>query len=117
MKKLVMVLLLAACFCGLAGCGKDSISEAKIDYGNSEIYSKEDMDAAINLIKDEFSTWNGCELHSISYSSDDECNSENIEWMNDLADGAANNFTQCIMFESDFHSPKNGGGAWEADPE
>ena len=39
--------------------------------------------------------------------------------MNDLAPGQdlAGDFTQCIMFKSDFHSPKNGGGAWNADAE
>ena len=77
------------------------------------------MNAAIQLIMDTFSTWAGCELHSISYVSDEKCNSENIAWMNELA--AANDlneqFDQCIMFKSDFHSPKKGGGAWNADEE
>ena len=26
-------------------------------------------------------------------------------------------FTQCIAFDSSFHSPENGGGAWEANEE
>ena len=119
MKKTALILLLLCCVFGLVGCGKGSVSEVKIDYGNSEIYSEEDMDAAIELIKGEFSTWEGCELHSISYSSDDECNSKNIAWMNELApaQGLTDDFTQCIMFVSDFHSPKNGGGAWNADTE
>lgn len=119
MKKIVMALLLMACLCSLTGCGKNSISEVKIDFGNSKIYSEDDMNAAIELIKNEFSRWEGCELHSISYSSDDECNSKNIAWMNDLAPAhdLASDFTQCIMFKSDFHSPKNGGGAWNADAE
>ncbi len=43
------------------------------------------MNAAIELIKEEFSTWEGCELHDIFYSSDDEVNEENIAWMNELA--------------------------------
>lgn len=42
------------------------------------------MNAAIELIKKEFNTWDGCELHSISYSSDDECSESNIAWMNEL---------------------------------
>lgn len=44
------------------------------------------------------------------------CSEENIEWMNDLGDETAE-FTQCIGFVSDFHSPKAGGGAWNADSE
>lgn len=94
-------------------------SETNISYGNSELYSEEDMNAAIKLIEEEFYTWEGCQLHSITYSSDSECNAENIAWMNELAkaNGLADNFTQCIMFKSDFHSPKIDSGAWNPDEE
>lgn len=117
MKKIFIILLI--CTIGLFGCGKNSTSEVKIDYGNSSLYSKEDMDAAIRLIQKEFNTWDGCELHSISYMSDDECNAENIAWMNELeaANDAKEKFSQCIVFVSSFHSPKKGGGAWNPDEE
>ncbi|MCU0081163.1 hypothetical protein [Extibacter muris] len=119
MKRIITFLLFVTCFCSLAGCGKDTVSEMKINYGNSAIYSKEDMNAAIKLIKDEFGTWGGCKLHSITYSSDDDCNAENIAWMNEMAreNDLTDKFTQCIMFKSDFQSPKNGDGAWNADGE
>ena len=94
--------------------------EVQIDYGTSAVYSREDMEAAIDLIIKEFGTWEGCELHSISYSSDDECNtSDNIDWMNNLeeANDSQEAFTQCIMFTSAFHSPREGGGAWNPDQE
>ena len=84
-------------------------SNVRIDYGTSEIYSREDMDAAILIIKEFFSKWKGCELHSIRYTDDDYCNSpKNIKWMNTLASGRSyeKNFDQCIAFFSDFHSPK-----------
>ena len=38
----------------------------------------------------------------------------------DYGDSANDNdlaFTQCIMFDSSFRSPKEGGGAWEPDTE
>ena len=119
MKKMITLLLFVICFCTLSGCQKSTATEVKIDYGTSEIYTNEDMDAAIKLITDEFNTWEGCELHSITYSSDDECNSDNIAWLNELAkaNDISDTFTQCIMFKSDFHSPKDGGGAWNADTE
>ncbi len=100
---------------GLAACG-ENIKEVTIDYGKSDIYAKSDMDAAIERIENEFATWEECELHSIRYTSD-ECNSEkNIAWMNDL--GKENTeFTQCILFVSDFHSPKTNAGAWNPDEE
>lgn len=91
----------------------------KIDYGASSIYTKAEMDAAIELIKKEFSTWDGCELHSISYSTDEECSESNIAWMNEMgkATDVEETFTQCIMFKSNFHSPLNGGSGFNPDEE
>ena len=120
MKKFTAVSLALVIILSAAGCGKAKTSDVKIDYGNSSVYTKEDMDDAIKLIIKTFSTWEGCELHSISYSSDDRCNTaESISWMNRLeqANDAQEHFTQCIMFESSFHSPKNGGAVWNADQE
>ena len=101
------------------GCEKADISKVKIDYGTSSVYSEEDMNAAIDVIKKQFGLFEGCELHSISYTSDEECsNADNIEWMNDLrTEDNKEIFTQCIAFDSSFRSPKKGGGAWEADKE
>lgn len=84
-----------------------------VDYKTSKLYTKEDMDKAIDLIKSEFATWEGCTLNSISYAGDDANNEENLKWLNGLREGK--NYTRCIEFVSNFHSPKNGGGAWEAD--
>ncbi len=108
---LVMLLL-------FVGCEKADISKVKIDYGTSSVYSEEDMNAAIDVIKKQFGLFEGCELHSISYTSDEECsNADNIEWMNDLrTEDNKEIFTQCIAFDSSFRSPKKG-GAWEADKE
>ena len=86
------------------------VSKAKIVYGYSEIFTHEDMNAAISIIKEQFIKWDGCELHSIRYTDDDYCNTEaNIEWMNELAKsrGYETKFTQCIAFFSNFHSPKD----------
>lgn len=91
-----------------------------IDYGTSSNYTVDDMNAAIAVIVNTFSTFEGCELHSLTYGSDDQSNSaENIAWMNDLETANDNQqvFTECIMFESSFRSPKNGGGAWNANEE
>ena len=89
--------------------------EVEIDYGSSELFTEEEMDAAIALIWEEFDSWEGCELHRLSYAGDACCNEENIDWMNSLRDGQG--FTQCIEFVSEFHSPTEGGGAWEPDTE
>ena len=114
MKKIVALLLAAVCIGMLAGCGNKTAPEVKIDYGQSALYSKEDMDAAIRAIEKEFRTWKGCELHSIVYGGDEECNDKNLKWMNELeaANDAKERFSQCITFTSSFHSPKHydGGG-------
>ena len=117
MKRFLCFLLLPALLLGLMGCKR----QVTIDYGTSTLYTKADMDAAIQLIRQEFDTWKGCELHSIRYLSDDSCNDKNLSWMNELAAarGQDATFTQCIFFESSFHSPKKGedAGAWNPDEE
>ena len=91
----------------------------EIDYGASSVYSKEEIDSAIEIMKKQFASFEGCELHSLSYMPDEECNNaDNIEWMNNLrTDDNKEAFTQCIAFESSFRSPEKGGGAWEANEE
>lgn len=97
----------------LCSCN-NSIENVKINYGDSKIYSHNDIYSAIKVVEDEFSTWSGCELHLLEYMGDDYC-TEQIDYCNELGDGKK--FTQCIVFDSSFHSPKLGGGAWNADEE
>ena len=106
---------------GVKAGKKDRLRDIEIDYGESYIYSRQDMDEAIEVIIGEFSTWVGCELHSIAYSSDEFCNDSNIAWMNELEEaddaGKREDFTQCIMFTGSFHTPKYNTGAWNPDEE
>ena len=120
MKKAISFVLCLVLAVTLVGCGKQDTSKVKIDYGTSSIYTEEDMSAAIDKILNEFSKMEGCELHSLSYSSDDVCSdADNISWMNDLekANDAKETFSQCIMFNSSFRSPIKGSGAWEPNEE
>ena len=92
---------------------------AEIELGTSEMYSPSERNAAIKKILIEFKEWTGCELHSLRFFGD-QCNSpENIRWMNALGEarGFTRKFSECIEFVSDFHSPKDAYGAWEADSE
>ena len=103
MKKIITVTLCIVLVLLFAGCGKNGdTSKVEIDYGASSVYSKEEIDSAIEIIKKQFASFEGCELHSLSYMPDEECNNaDNIEWMNE------NCFQmQCIAFESSFRSPK-----------
>lgn len=89
--------------------------EVSIDYGTSGIYSEDERNSAIEIIRETFDTWDGCVLHSITYAGDDCTDAENLEWLNSMNEGQ--NYTQCIEFLSDFHSPVENAGAWEPDTE
>lgn len=113
MKKYSLSVICVVLFALLAGCGNKETSNITVDYGDSAVYTEQDMDDAIKVIEEMIGSWEGCELHSISYSSDDVCTDEkNLSWMNDLEKANDNDlaFTQCIMFDSSFRSPKEGGG-------
>ena len=116
MKKNMTAVLCLTMLLFFVGCGKEDIAKVQIDYGTSSVYSKEEMDSAIEVIEKQFSLFEGCELHSLSYMSDEKCNNaNNIEWMNDLrTDDNKEVFTQSIAFDSSFRSPKSGGGAWNS---
>ena len=89
--------------------------EVSIDYGTSDLFSGDDKIEAVDVIQAEFDTWDGCVLHSIRYAGDECMSEENLEWMNQLRGGQ--NYTECIEFLSDFHSPVENAGAWEPDTE
>ena len=97
----------------LQGCSNGGdVSKVQIDYGQSSIYSREDMDSAIQKIKEEFKTWKGAKLLSVSYT-DDKRAEEELSYCNELKDDA--DFSECIVFESVLHSPKKDSVAWNPD--
>ena len=98
----------------LSGCGADA-PEVRIDYGTTGIYTRDDMDAAVEAVKAAFADFKGCGLHALRYADDTCSSAENLAWMNSL--GKHGPYAQCICFKSDFRSPKNGGGAWTPDTE
>ena len=139
-KKSLVCLMIMTVLISAAGCGgkKEEAKEAeqqnteetvqeeapqeeaesagfKVDYKTSDLYTKEDMDAAVAEIMKEFDTWEGCEMHEISYTDDQTCK-DNISYADEL-DADKKGYENCIVFTSSFHSPKEGGGAWEADTE
>ena len=93
------------------------IADCVVDYGTSELYEEADMDAALDAVLAEFSTWKGCVLKRFSYAGDD-VSADNLEYANSLRDEGTEEFDQAIVFGSDFHSPSAEdaeGTAWEAD--
>lgn len=92
-----------------------SLLPPSIDYGSSEIYSKNDMNAAIALIEEEFYSWEGCKLYSIHYTDDSLCQRE-LDYVNELADDNVI-YTECIVFRTRFRSPVVNAGAWNPNSE
>ncbi|MBE5774582.1 MAG: hypothetical protein E7337_11720 [Clostridiales bacterium] len=80
------------------------ISQVTIDYGVSERFTPEQMDAAITVIKNEFLNWYGCELHSISYASDERSASEYRYYTGAKRRKTGKNYVDGIVFMSSFHS-------------
>ena len=107
MKILAFFLAVVMLFVPLSACGGDPA----VIYGDSELYSKRDIDKAVDEIMDKFGSWRGCKMYSLAYGGDEKCLRE-LEYCNSLAsDGEV--YDQCIVFESVFRSPLRGGGAWE----
>ena len=115
------LLLALLCLLGAMGCGGGKTAGAKIDLGTSELYTRDELEAAVKLIEKEFSGWKGCELHTLRYAGDEWQTAENAAWLSELAEaqGRPGPITECAMFLSDFHSPKGPKqiGAWNMDEE
>lgn len=92
-----------------------SLLPPSIDYGSSEIYSRNDMNDAIALIEEEFYSWEGCKLYSIYYTDDSLCQRE-LDYVNELADDNVI-YTECIVFRTRFRSPVVNAGAWNPNSE
>ena len=88
----------------------------QVDYGDSALFTQEELEEAVQAIQEKFAGFEGCELHSIRYAGDEAVNPEDLAWLNSLADGAE--YTQAAEFLMDFHSPvEDGPFAWEPDAE
>ena len=132
MKKLFSLILAASALLALASCVEKksepaSPPEVVVDLGASSLYTQEELNAAVLMIRDKFASFAGdCELHSIRYAGDDANNEENLEWLNSLREARSNippedvgkQYVQVAEFLMDFHSPvKEGPYTWELDME
>lgn len=106
----VCAVLLPACL--LCACGGGDVSEAVVDYGASELYEAEELETAAKVVLREFGEFDGCVLHTLEYAGDDVSVRE-LEYYR----GEGRELAQCAVFTSSFHSPVNGGGAWDTDRE
>lgn len=85
-------------------------TQAVINYGKSEHFTHEQMDAAIAVIKDRFLTWLGCEMRSIAYVSDERSAREYQYYAGSESRKTGKNYVDGIVFTSSFHTPPEGQG-------
>lgn len=79
-------------------------ADFELDYGTSELYTKDDIDAAVDAIMAEFNTWKGAQMKKLAFTDDATCE-DNVAYVNELRDEGADEFDQAIVFTSTFHSP------------
>lgn len=86
----------------LSACG-GNISDVSTQRIESELYSQDDINAAVDIIKKEFkSDWKGCSLTEIRYAGD-EITKEHQEW------SERNNADEVIVLLSSFDVDSSGG--------
>ena len=100
----------------LTSCG-DYGDQFGVDYGHSNIYTDDEIKAAVDETLQIFSGFTGCEMHNIRYLGDNYSMDEYFNMMNEMYPD--NNYTQIIVFTSDFHTPKvkNEYDWWDPDKE
>ena len=79
MKRFLSRFLAAMLLLALTACG-GSVKDAQTKAVASEMYTQNEIDAAIDVIKKDFSrSWKGCTLTEISYAGDD-VSREHQDW-------------------------------------
>ncbi|MBP3339880.1 MAG: hypothetical protein J6L69_10815 [Lachnospiraceae bacterium] len=102
MKKYICIIISALSAISLCACG-GKVSGAKTHEVDSEIYSQEDIESAIDVIKDEFKEeWSGCTLTEIYYAGD-EVTKDHQDWAD------RNDADEVIVLLSSFDVDSSGG--------
>ena len=102
MKKILCLVMCVFLVIGLSACGGD-ISKVKTHDVDSETYSADDINSAVDTIEKEFdANWNGCTLTEIYYAGDDYCTD-----FQEFAD--RNNADEVIVLLSSFDVDSSGG--------
>ena len=98
-KTIIMIVLYSFLLIGLVGCKNvlGNVTNVKLKVVSSEVYAQEEIENAINIIKNDFKeNWGGCTLNEISYVGD-ERNDDFIEW------AIRNNKEEVIVLTSNFY--------------
>ncbi len=75
-----------------------SVNKAEVDYRTSQIFTREDMDEAVAVLKEEYkgmAHFEGCRLDEIVYDGDEICTRE----LEDLKERNSD-YDECILFKT-----------------
>lgn len=101
-KEIIFLVITIIIISSLTACG-GSVKDLKIKKVESELYTNEEIDSAIEIIVQEFKKdWKGCTLKEIYYAGDET--SKNYQ---DWAD--RNNVDEAIVLLSSFDVDESGG--------
>lgn len=103
MKKKIFVFIVALIIVLSLIAGVLYFKPVSIDIGESNIYSEQEIQSAIDIVKTKFDDFDGCKLFSLSYAGD-----ENSKKEYDYDE----NYDQAIVINSTFLSPLFNSGAW-----
>ncbi len=101
-KVLSLYVILLICFV-ISGCNGGNIKNVKTHKVDSELYSQQEINSAIDTIKQEFQkNWSGCSLTEIYYAGDD-ASKDHQDWAD------RNNADEVIVLLSAFDVDDSGG--------
>ena len=95
----VVVLLLAV------GAGVLYLKPVQIDLGQSELYTEDERQAAVDAVKEKFKELDGCKLFRLSYAGDEDSLKE-FDY--------DEQYDEALVINSVFLSPLTSRGAWNA---
>ncbi len=72
-----------------------------IDYGDSKLFTGEQLEEVMIRIKCSFAVWEGCELENLRYAGDEYSTQEQIDWAN--SQNPEGNYIGVASVFSDYH--------------
>ncbi len=119
-------MILAVTVCAFTACGSSKGEQGTqgdapadsgnvdIDYGSSQLFTRDELEDAVGLIRDEFDNWDGCEMRSLTYAGDDNNTEDNKKWLGSMED---TEYDAVCEFTCDFITLPDAPIQWEPDEE
>lgn len=105
----MMLILASLTACGSSEPPVELLDEPVIEYGESEYYSQEDMDACIAAIKETMGGWaTQCNIQAIRFSGDD-MSLRGLYYCNSMTEDTVK-YSGGMMFYVDFVTPQDAKG-------